>query len=132
MCSVSSMSADTTVVVGRRILQKAETEKEARDFFKLLSGRRHKVLTAVAVINPEGKIKSRVVTSVVKFKNLSKQEVDNYIESNEWQGKAGAYGIQGTAGALISFMSGSFTNIVGLPLYETVSLLKGAGYEYRS
>ncbi len=126
------LSADTIVAVGRRILQKAETEAEAREYFKLMSGRRHKVITAVTVITPEGKIKTRVATTVVKFKNLSKQDVDRYLATNDWQGKAGAYGIQGPAAAFVTFMSGSYTGVVGLPLYVTVSLLEGVGYEHRS
>ncbi len=131
--NVIILSADTVVIVGRRIVQKPEDEKEAKEFLKLLSGRRHKVLTSVAVINPEGELKTRTVTSVVKFKNLSQQEINNYVANkNNWEGKAGAYGIQKLAGAFISFISGSYSNIVGLPLYETVSLLKGVGYEHRS
>lgn len=126
------LSADTIVAVGRRILQKAEDEAQAREYYKLMSGRRHKVMTAVVVVDPKGKITSRVVTSVVKFKKLSQQDVNNYIATNDWKDKAGAYGIQSYAGSFISFLSGSYTCIVGLPLYQTVSLLKGVGYEQRS
>jgi septum formation protein len=117
------MAADTVVAVGARILPKAETEEQARACLALLSGRRHRVLTAVSIISPSGKEKTRTVTSVVQFKRLSGPELAAYLASKEWQGKAGGYAIQGKAAALISFISGSYSNIVGLPLHETVAML---------
>src|SRR5690606_8105518 len=103
------LAADTTVAVGRRILGKAENETEARAFLELLSGRRHRVVTGVSLIAPTGKSRHKLVSSVVKFKRLSKIEIDNYIASGEWKGKAGAYGIQGLGSVLITYISGSYT-----------------------
>ena len=122
------MSADTVVAVGRRILPKAETEAEARACLKLLSGRSHDVLTAVAVLAPDGREASRIVESRVTFKRLSQTEAEGYIASGEWQGKAGGYAIQGIAGGFVTDISGSYSAIVGLPLYESASLLEGLGY----
>ena len=122
------LAADTTVAVGRRILAKAADEAEARAMLRLLSGRRHKVLTAVTLVDPDGKARHRLSTSMVAFKRFSEDEVDGYIASGEWEGKAGAYGIQGRAEALTRMISGSYSNIVGLPLYETRALLRAAGY----
>ncbi len=122
------MSADTVVAVGRRILPKAETEAEARACLKLLSGRAHDVMTAVAVLSPDEREASRVVESRVTFKRLSLTEVEGYIASGEWQGKAGGYAIQGIAGGFVTDVSGSYSAIVGLPLYESASLLEGLGY----
>jgi septum formation protein len=122
------LSADTVVALGRRILPKGETEEQARECLKILSGRRHTVMTGVCVIAPDGKRKSKLVESVVRFKQLSAREVDDYIASGEWKGKAGAYAIQGRAALLIPFASGSYSSIIGLPLYETVHLLKGLGH----
>lgn len=121
------LSADTVVGVGRRILPKAETEQQARDCLALMSGRRHKVLTAVCVIDANGKIHQDLVISVVQFKRLSSADIDFYISTGEWKGKAGGYAIQGQAARLISFMSGSYSSIVGLPLFETAKLLKASG-----
>jgi len=123
-----TLAADTVVAVGRRILPKAETEAEARACLKLMSGRQHDVLTGVAVFAPDGRKASRLVSSRVAFKRLSHEETEGYIMSGEWKGKAGGYAIQGRAGALISEISGSYSSIVGLPLYETASLLEGLGY----
>jgi septum formation protein len=123
------VAADTVVALGRRILPKADTAEQARTCLELLSGRRHRVLTAVSVISPEGKLKTLLVTSIVQFKRLSAPEMDTYLATQEWQGKAGGYAIQGKAAALITFISGSYSNIVGLPLHETVFMLKDAGYE---
>lgn len=123
------LAADTVVAVGRRILPKTETEEEARTCLELLSGRRHKVLTAVSIISPTRKQKTKIVTSVVQFQRLSRPDISAYLATNEWQGKAGGYAIQGQAARLITFISGSYTGIVGLPLYETVTMLKDAGYE---
>lgn len=117
------LAADTVVGVGRRILPKTETAEEARACLELLSGRRHKVLTAVCVMSPKGR-KEALATSVVRFKRLSAQELEAYLAGGEWKGKAGGYAIQGRAAALIPFISGSYSNIVGLPLYETLQMLE--------
>ena len=121
------LCADTTVAVGRRILGKPESEDEAASFLRLMSGRRHKVITAVAVKRGD-KMWERDVVSTVRMKRLSDAEVSAYLATGDWQGKAGGYGIQGPAGALIPWISGSFTGIVGLPLAETANLLRAAGY----
>ena len=122
------LSADTVVGVGRRILPKAETEADVRHCLKLLSGRTHDVFTGVAVIAPDGRMASRVGACRVTFKRLSKEEIDGYVASGEWRGKAGGYGIQGQAEAFATDIAGSYSAIVGLPLYETASLLEGLGY----
>ena len=122
-----TLAADTVVAVGRRILPKAETEAQARECLALLSGRRHRVHSAVTLIDAEGKARNRLSTSIVTFKRLSPQEIDSYIASDEWHGKAGGYAIQGRAEALIRFLSGSWSGVVGLPLYETRALLESAG-----
>lgn len=122
------LAADTVVACGRRILPKAETAEDARKCLDLLSGRRHRVLTAVSVIAPGGKQKNRLVTSIVRFKRLSLPETAAYIATGEWHGKAGGYAIQGRAATLISFISGSYSGIVGLPLCETVRMLEETGY----
>lgn len=116
------LAADTTVAVGRRILQKPADAVEARAFLKLLSGRRHRVMTCVAVVKA-GKLTSRTVTTIVKFSRITPAQMNAYIESQEWQGKAGAYAIQGLAAAFIPFISGSHSNVVGLPLHETAQLI---------
>ncbi|BBU57577.1 Maf-like protein [Mameliella alba] len=121
------LSADTTVAMGRRILGKPVDEKEAAQFLTLLSGRRHRVITAVAVRRGE-KVWERDVVTQVKMKMLSNEELNAYLQSGDWRGKAGGYGIQGPAGALIPWISGSFTAVVGLPLAETANLLQAAGY----
>lgn len=123
------LCADTTVAVGRRILGKPADAQEARAFLTLLSGRRHKVITAVAVKRGD-RIWERDVQSTVKMKALSEQEIGRYIDSEDWRGKAGGYGIQGPAAALIPWMSGSYTAIVGLPLAETANLLRAAGHSH--
>ncbi|MBU6475125.1 MAG: septum formation protein Maf [Alphaproteobacteria bacterium] len=122
------LAADTVVARGRRILPKAETEEQARNCLSLMSGCRHKVLTAVAVKSAAG-ARQELVSSVVRFKRLSDAEIDRYIATNEWQGKAGGYAIQGQAAVLIPFISGSYSNIVGLPLCETVRLLRSLNHE---
>ncbi|MBC7132011.1 MAG: septum formation inhibitor Maf [Roseovarius sp.] len=121
------LAADTTVAMGRRILGKPESAGEAAQFLHALSGRRHRVITAVAVRRGE-RLWVRDVPSAVRFKRLSDEEINTYLASGEWQGKAGGYGIQGLAGAFIPWISGSFTGIVGLPLAETAGLLQAAGY----
>ena len=123
------LCADTTVAVGRRILGKPEDEAEAIRFLRLMSGRRHKVITAVAVKRGD-KLWQRDVVSTVRMKRLSDVEISAYLATGDWQGKAGGYGIQGPAGALIPWISGSFTGIVGLPLAETANLLRAAGYVF--
>lgn len=123
------LSADTVVACGRRILPKAETQAEAEECLALLSGRRHRVISAVSVIAPDGRMQTRPVTSVVKFKRLTDADIKSYIDSGEWHGKAGGYAIQGLAAGFIPFISGSYTAIVGLPLAETMTMLRSAGYE---
>jgi septum formation protein len=122
------IAGDTTVAVGRRILQQAADTEMQRGFLKLLSGRRHHVLSAVCVIDANGRMRSRISDSIVKFKQLGDAEIDAYIESKEGLGKAGGYAIQGRAEALVSWMSGSHSGVIGLPLYETRALLRAAGY----
>ncbi|UYV36453.1 Maf family protein [Rhodobacteraceae bacterium D3-12] len=121
------LCADTTVALGRRIMGKPEDAAEARAFLEAMSGRRHRVITAVALRRGE-RLWERDVVTHVKMKRLSEAELDGYLASGDWQGKAGGYGIQGPAGALIPWISGSFTAVVGLPLAETAGLLQAAGY----
>jgi len=120
---VTVLAADTVVALGRRILPKAEDEASARGCLEKLSGRRHRVLTAVCIKSPQGE-RARLVTSVVKFKRLSADEVADYLASGEWRGKAGGYAIQGKAATFIPFIGGSYSGIVGLPLHETAQLLR--------
>lgn len=122
------LAADTVVAVGRRILGKAEDEAEARATLSLLSGRRHKVYSAITLVSPGGAARHRLSTSIVAFKRLSREELDAYLAGAEWRGKAGAYAIQGQAEALIRWMSGSYSGVMGLPLFETRALLRSAGY----
>lgn len=122
------LAADTAVAAGRRILPKTEEEAEARAALTLLSGRRHKVLSAVTLIDAEGRARHRLSASIVAFKRLSPEELDVYLASGEWRGKAGAYAIQGRAEALVRMVAGSWSGIVGLPLFETRALLRAAGY----
>lgn len=121
------LTADTTVAVGRRILGKAADEAEARRFLELLSGRRHRVVTAVAVRLGD-RLWERDVVTTVQMKRLSQVEMDGYIATGDWQGKAGGYGIQGPAGALIPWIRGSFSAVMGLPVAATATLLSAAGY----
>jgi len=122
------LSCDTVVAVGRRILDKAESEDDARRCLKLLSGRRHRVYGGLTLIDSDGKIYNRLVTTSVIFKRFEGSEVDAYVDCGEWHGKAGGYAIQGRAGAFARKIIGSYSNIVGLPLFETSMLLKGACY----
>lgn len=122
------LAADTVVAAGRRILPKAEDEAEARSALELLSGRRHRVHSAVALTDAEGRTRLRLSTSLVAFKPLSSTEVDSYLSSGEWHGKAGGYAIQGRAEALVRSLSGSHSGVMGLPLFETRALLRAAGY----
>lgn len=120
------LCADTTVTCGRRILGKPEDEKQAAEFLWLLSGRRHHVLTAVVVRQGET-VRSRLVDTIVKFRPLSNMDVNGYLASREWEGKAGGYAIQGLGGAFVPWIQGSFTGVVGLPLAETATLLGSFG-----
>ena len=122
------LAADTVVGVGRRILPKAEIEQDVRDCLRLMSGRRHHVYTGVAMQTPLGKILRRCCDSTVIFRQLSEQDIEAYVQSGEGIGKAGGYAIQGRAAALIRSMSGSYSNIVGLPLFEVAQMLKGTGW----
>ncbi|MFS2318888.1 Maf family protein [Maricaulis sp. D1M11] len=122
------LAADTVVSVGRRILPKAETRADARMCLDLLSGRNHRVHTGLAVRAPNGQCVSRRIETRVKFKRLSDAERDLYLESGDWHGKAGGYGIQGRAAAFVIQITGSYPSVVGLPLYETANLLAGLGY----
>ena len=122
------LAADTVVACGRRILPKTEDEASARSCLELLSGRRHRVHGAIALIGPDGRLVMRRVESQVSFKRLSEAEIGAYLRTGEWQGKAGGYAIQGRAAALIRWVSGSYSNVVGLPLFETAQLLAGRGY----
>tara|TARA_B100000929_G_scaffold101111_1_gene79864 strand:+ start:14117 stop:14623 length:507 start_codon:yes stop_codon:yes gene_type:complete len=123
------LAGDTVVAAGRRILPKAEDEATARKCLELLSGRRHRVLSAIALRAPDGAIRERLSETVVMFKRLSSAEIDAYLVSGEWEGKAGGYAIQGIAEGLISRIQGSHSGVVGLPLYETRTLLRAAGFD---
>ncbi|MGE4313377.1 MAG: nucleoside triphosphate pyrophosphatase [Pseudobdellovibrionaceae bacterium] len=123
------LAADTVVACGRRILSKGETADQAYDCLKLLSGRRHMIYGGIALMTPDGKLTSKCVTTRVSFKTLTSREIDEYVASNEWEGKAGAYGIQGLAAAFVKSIEGSYTNIVGLSCYDTLCMLKGRGYQ---
>lgn len=122
------LAADTVVACGQNILDKAENENQALDFIKKLSGRRHQVYGGICLITPQNKTLQRLSKTIVQFKTLSPQEIDGYIASKEWEGKAGGYAIQGFAGAYIKFISGSYSNVVGLSLYDTLTILKSGGY----
>lgn len=119
------IGADTVVACGGRILPKAEDEKTALRCLKLLSGRRHRVYGGIAVILPDGSVRSRLVETRVRFKRLTSQETAAYLQSGEWRGKAGGYAIQGRAAVFVANINGSYSNVVGLPLYETAALLSG-------
>lgn len=122
------LAGDTVVALGRRILPKAEDEAVARHCLKLMSGRRHRVLSAVALRSPDGTLRERLSETIVRFKPLSAAEIDAYVACGEWHGKAGGYAIQGAAEGLIAWIEGSHSGVVGLPLYETRALLKAAGF----
>ncbi len=122
------LAADTVVALGQRNLEKPADEAEAAAFLRLLSGRAHQCITGVAVRAPDGRIASRAVLARVKMKRLTEAEIAAYVASGDWKGKAGGYGIQGAAGAFVTAINGSYTAIVGLPLYEAKSLLEGLGY----
>jgi len=122
------LAADTVVACGRRVLQKADDEATARRYLEALSGRRHRVLTGVAVCSPHGDVRERVVSTVVTVKRLTAVEIAWYLDSGEWQDKAGGYAIQGRFAAFVKSVNGSYSNVIGLPLAETVALLEGLGY----
>jgi septum formation protein len=125
------LSADTVVAVGRRILPKAELLDEAAQCLRLLSGRNHRVHSAVCLVTPNEAFRQRLVETRVRFKRLSEEDIEAYLASGEWRGKAGGYAAQGIAGSFIVKLVGSYTNVVGLPLYETTTLLAGEGYPIR-
>jgi septum formation protein len=122
------LAADTVVSVGRRLLPKAETVEQASACLHLLSGRAHRVYTALAFVTANRATRRRLIETRVRFKRLSREDIDSYIASGEWRGKAGGYAVQGIAGAFVVKLIGSYTNVVGLPLYETMTLLSGEGY----
>jgi len=122
------LAADTVVAVGRRVLPKAETNNEVRQCLTLMSGRAHRVLTGVCVVGPDGRTASRLSETRLHMKRLTGQEIEAYVSCREGLGKAGGYGIQGRAGAFIMALEGSYTGVVGLPVYETSNLLTGLGY----
>src|ERR1019366_3636852 len=122
------LAADTIVAVGRRMLGKAADEAQARKFLTLISGRAHRVLSAVCLIAPDGRTAARLSESRLIFKRLTSAEIAAYLAGDEWRDKAGAYAIQGRAGGFVSSLSGSYSGVVGLPLYETACLLEGLGY----
>jgi nucleoside triphosphate pyrophosphatase len=124
----SILAADTVVACGRRILPQPEDEAAARRCLELLSGRRHRVHSGIAVLAPDGRLLLRRVDSRVALKRLSEAEIRAYLATGEWRGKAGGYAIQGRAAAFVSWVCGSYSNVVGLPLHETAQLLAGLGY----
>ncbi|MFA7415906.1 MAG: Maf-like protein [Rhizobium sp.] len=123
------LAADTVVAVGRRILPKAEFIEEASSALHLLSGRGHWVFTGICLITPDRTIRHKVVETKVRFKRLSGLEIESYLASGQWRGKAGAYAVQGLAGCFVQKLVGSYTNVVGLPLFETTQLLAGEGFD---
>lgn len=123
------LSADTVVSVGRRIMPKADLLDDAANSLRLLSGRTHRVHTGICVATPSGKVRQKLIETKVRFKRLSREELEHYLASGEWRGKAGGYAIQGLAGTFVVKLVGSYTNVVGLPLYETTALLAGEGYK---
>lgn len=122
------LAADTVVAVGRRILGKPADDVEARRCLTLLSGRRHRVHTAVAVVAPDGRLATRCCDSIVTFERLQAAEIEAYVAIGEWRGRAGGYAIQGQAAAFVRYLQGSYSGVVGLPLWETASLLRGLGW----
>jgi septum formation protein len=122
------VAADTVVAVGRRILPKAEMLDEAAQCLRFLSGRSHRVYTGVCLVTPKEAFRQRLVETRVRFKRLTKEDLEAYLASGEWRGKAGGYAAQGLAGTFVVKIVGSYTNVVGLPLYETLALLSGEGY----
>jgi septum formation protein len=125
------LAADTVVAVGRRVLPKAELLDEAAQCLRLLSGRNHRVYTSICLVTPKEAFRQRLVETRVRFKRLSEDEIEAYLASGEWRGKAGGYAAQGIAGGFLVKIVGSYSNVVGLPLYETLALLAGEGYPVR-
>ncbi|MCW5706740.1 Maf-like protein [Shinella sp.] len=123
------LAADTVVSVGRRILPKTEMIDEASSALHLLSGRSHRVFTGVCLITPDRTVRQKVIDTKVRFKRLSTTDIEAYLSSGQWRGKAGGYAIQGIAGSFVVKLVGSYTNVVGLPLYETLALLSGEGFD---
>lgn len=124
------LAADTVVAAGSRILDKTDKEEEARKILEILSGRRHRVYGAICLGLEDGRTFARTIQTTVQFKRLSQDDIDSYCASHEWQGKAGAYAIQGLASAYIKYIAGSYSNVVGLSLYDTAQMLKSAGYQF--
>lgn len=122
------VAADTVVALGRRILPKPEVVEEAAECLRLLSGRAHRVYTGVALVTPKGALRERLVETRIRFKRLSQADIEHYLASGEWRGKAGGYAAQGLAGGFIVKLVGSYASVVGLPIYETLALLEGEGY----
>jgi septum formation protein len=122
------IAADTIVGLGRRVLPKAEDQAQARACLSLLSGRSHWVYSTVALISPDGRLRSRCSETKVRFKRLSREDVETYVKTGDWRGKAGGYAIQGRAEAFVRMLTGSYSGVVGLPLHESINLLQGAGY----
>jgi septum formation protein len=125
------LAADTIVAVGRRIMPKAELLDEAAQCLRLLSGRNHRVYTGICLVTPREGFRQRLVETRVRFKRLSERDIEAYLASGEWRGKAGGYAAQGIAGTFMVKLVGSYSNVVGLPLYETITLLDGEGYPIR-
>ena len=125
------LAADTVVAVGRRILPKAELLDEAAQCLRQLSGRNHRVYTAICLVTPREAFRQRLVETRVRFKRLTEEDITGYVGSGEWRGKAGGYGVQGIAGSFVVKLVGSYTNVVGLPLYEAITLLGGEGFPVR-
>lgn len=124
------LAADTVVACGQQTLDKAVNTDQALAFIQKLSGRRHHVYGGISLITPEGKVLTRLCDTLVQFKTLTPLEIDAYIQSNEWNGKAGGYAIQGFAGSFVKYMAGSYSNVVGLSLYDTMNILKSGGYVF--
>ena len=122
------LAADTVVSVGRTVLPKAELIEEAAACLRQLSGRSHRVYTGLAFVNAKGHIRRRLIETRVRFKRLSREDIESYLASGEWRGKAGGYAVQGFAGGFVIKLNGSYSNVVGLPLYEVMTLLTGEGY----
>lgn len=122
------LAADTVVACGQNILDKAENEEQARQYLKKLSGRRHHVHGGITIIAPDGQSFSRHCDTLVQFKPLSPSDIESYIQSGEWEGKAGGYAIQGFAGSFVKYMAGSYSNVVGLSLYDTMKLMERSGF----
>lgn len=121
------LGADTVVACGQQVLGKPENEDQARQYIQKLSGRRHQVHGGITLVTPDGRELTRHCVTMVQFKPLTSQEIDEYINTNEWEGKAGGYAIQGYAGAFVKYMTGSYSNVVGLSLYDTMKMIKSAG-----